>query len=98
MTEKGKKTKPSRATKTQTKKAASPQPPRERLTDKAKWAIVAYVKAKLSTLSVSDENRLLASVTEVLKAERMKRETLYQWLEGQGYRWSPKTRWVKSKK
>lgn len=57
--------------------------PREPLTKKAKAAIYTFVH--LAGQQKGQYTFVLVEAT--LKAERMKREQLYQWLEERNYRW-----------
>lgn len=64
--------------------------PRQRLTKKARRAIDLYVSLH------GDKYSYMADlVTWTLRAERMRRDTLYQWLEDRGYRWKPRSGWLK---
>jgi hypothetical protein len=56
--------------------------PREQLTKKAKRAIVAFVEHKTKNFP-----HLYYAIDQTLKAERMHRSKLYEWLESKGYRW-----------
>lgn len=57
--------------------------PREKLTKKARAAIQTYALLKCRELRIAS---LL--VENTLRAERMRREDLYAWLETHGYRWN----------
>jgi hypothetical protein len=65
--------------------------PREPLTKKAKAAILVY--AYHYAKRHGEYGYILVEGT--LKAERMKREKLYEVLQERGYRWSPRTGWNK---
>lgn len=68
-----------------TKRAVPAILPREPLTKKAKMAIWAYVNARgKGTLYA------IQGVAWTLEAERMRRATLYEWLEAKGYVWQPR--------
>lgn len=56
--------------------------PREKLTKKAKRAILKYVEIKLEKCPI-----MYLGVEKTLEAERMRRSDLYAWLEAKGYRW-----------
>jgi hypothetical protein len=63
-------------------KPIAPILPREKLTDKAKWAIERYAVERCDGLTIV---HLLVHYT--LQAERMRRTELYAWLEKRGYVW-----------
>jgi hypothetical protein len=67
--------------------AVPPAKPREPLTAKRKAAIHAYVRHK-----GKEAPFLFIAVEDTLKAERMKAESLYQWLESKGYRWESRAK------
>lgn len=65
---------------------------RQPLTAKAKAAIFAYVMY----FGERKGQYLHFLVQYTLKAERMDRDNLYQWLEEHGYRWKPRAgKWIK---
>ena len=63
-------------------KPIAPMLPREKLTDKAKWAIEKYAVERCKGLHIV---HLLVHYT--LEGERMRRADLYAWLEKRGYVW-----------
>jgi hypothetical protein len=66
--------------------------PREPLTQKARNAIGTYASIKGKDMPYHH-----FMVTFVLQAERMKRSSLYSWLEKKGYTWKAKAGlWVKN--
>lgn len=62
--------------------------PQQPMTIKARKAIEVYVNYHLqrSSYSVSE------AINHTLKAERMHRDSLYDWLSNRGYTWRPKVR------
>lgn len=64
-----------------------PAAPRQPLTAKRKAAILRYVMIKAEKFPF-----VSFAVDATLKAERMKAESLYQWLESKGYRWNSRTK------
>lgn len=77
------------------KSAKSPVPPihpREKMTIKAREAILRYVVVKCG------DNRLLERVIHyALEAERMPRERLYKYLIERGFVWRPRLdTWLKN--
>lgn len=70
---------------TKTKRAIPAILPREPLTKKALAAIDRYATIKAGGFPIHH-----VMVRCVLKAERMRRADLYQWLQKEGYQWKPK--------
>lgn len=65
---------------------------RQALSKKAKAAILTYVLY----FGERKGQYLHVLVEYTLKAERMDREKLYQWLDEHGYRWRPRyEKWMK---
>lgn len=67
--------------------------PREPLTAKARGAIHKYAAVKGDKVM----NLQYYMINIVLEAERMRRADLYKWLEARGYKWSPRSGWIKRK-
>lgn len=65
------------------KQAVAQMHPRQKLTDKAFWAIETYVRIKCKGCTI-----LIWAVKFSLEADHMPRERLYEFLESKGYQWT----------
>ncbi len=84
-------TRPTRIKRAKRKNGHSPVPkilPREPLTKKAFAAISAYANHKADT-QMQGYKMAHFMVKWTLEAERMRRATLYAWLEERGFKWRP---------
>lgn len=83
-------------TKKAAKKGRIPMLPREQMTKKARAAIQCYAEHYLDRSKMYTPYHL---AEYVLTAERMRRKSLYEYLQEKGYRWLPKFGvWIRTTK